>query len=125
MELGFANTASSKKLRDKYRASTTGRTEPSTAALKKSLSEGASQKTLFRAAPKAGQREKRQARQSKAEGFHVIAGNTSQLVTSAMRESFEPQRDRLQGVTILGYDELFNRLQSHSGVARRNGFFFN
>jgi hypothetical protein len=42
----------------------------------------------------------------------VVAGNTSQLITSAMRESFELQRDRLQGVTILAYDELFARLQS-------------
>jgi len=43
----------------------------------------------------------------------VVAGNTaSQLTTTGMRESFELHRDRLQGVTILGYDELFDRLQS-------------
>jgi hypothetical protein len=42
----------------------------------------------------------------------VVAGNVaSQLTTSAMRESFELHRDRLQGVTILGYDELFDRLE--------------
>jgi hypothetical protein len=51
----------------------------------------------------------------------VIAGNTSQLVTSAMRESFELQRDRLQGVTILGYDELFNRLQSTVALLEGTG----
>ena len=43
----------------------------------------------------------------------VVAGNTtSQLVTPGMRESFELHRDRLQGVTIVGYDELFDRLES-------------
>jgi hypothetical protein len=42
----------------------------------------------------------------------VVSGNTSQLTTPGMRESFELHRDRLQGVTILGYDELFDRLQS-------------
>lgn len=42
----------------------------------------------------------------------VVAGNTSQLTTPGMRESFELHRDRLQGVTILGYDELFDRLKS-------------
>ncbi len=41
----------------------------------------------------------------------IIAGNAgSELKTPAMRESFELQRERLQGVTILTYDELFSKL---------------
>jgi hypothetical protein len=43
----------------------------------------------------------------------VIAGNArNELKTSAMREGFELQRERLQGVTILAYDELFSKLAS-------------
>jgi hypothetical protein len=42
----------------------------------------------------------------------VVAGHVaSQLTTPAMRESFELHRDRLQGISILGYDELFERLE--------------
>jgi len=42
----------------------------------------------------------------------VIAGNAAnELSSNAMRESFELQRERLQGVTIIGYDELFRRLE--------------
>jgi hypothetical protein len=41
----------------------------------------------------------------------IIAGNAaSELGTSAMRESFELQRERLHGVMVLTYDELFSRL---------------
>jgi hypothetical protein len=40
----------------------------------------------------------------------VIAGHAGkQLTRSAMRESFEVQRERLQGVTVITYDELFAR----------------
>jgi hypothetical protein len=41
----------------------------------------------------------------------VIAGQTNQLDTTARRESFELQRERLQGVTVLTYDELFRRVE--------------
>lgn len=42
----------------------------------------------------------------------IIAGNArSELREAAKRESFELQRERLQGVTILTYDELFARLK--------------
>ena len=41
----------------------------------------------------------------------IIAGHAEkQLKSTAMRESFELQRDRLQGVTIITYDELFGRV---------------
>ncbi len=40
----------------------------------------------------------------------VVAGNTAQLTSRAMCESFELQRDRLQGVTVVTYDELYGRL---------------
>ena len=43
----------------------------------------------------------------------VIAGNTSrELREHAKRENFELQRERLQSVTIITYDELFSRLGS-------------
>jgi hypothetical protein len=41
----------------------------------------------------------------------VLAGNTQELETSAMRDSFELQRERMRGVTIITYDELFRRLE--------------
>jgi len=42
----------------------------------------------------------------------VVAGNAGhELTTSTMRENFELQRERLQGVTIVTYDELFRRLE--------------
>ena len=42
----------------------------------------------------------------------VIAGNvTTELKNSHMRNSFELHRERLQGVTLMGYDELFERLR--------------
>jgi len=41
----------------------------------------------------------------------IVAGNTEKELTSGpKRESFELQRERLQDVTILAYDELFRRL---------------
>jgi hypothetical protein len=42
----------------------------------------------------------------------IIAGHASNELTSRpMRESFEIQRERLQGVAIITYDELFRRLE--------------
>src|SRR6266566_5225378 len=41
----------------------------------------------------------------------VIAGNSSELSTQSMKENFELQRERIQGVTIITYDELFLRLR--------------
>jgi len=41
----------------------------------------------------------------------VVAGDTSELETSVMRESFELQREQMRGVTVLTYDELFRRLE--------------
>jgi len=41
----------------------------------------------------------------------VLAGNADKELTSAvLRENFELQRERLQGITIITYDELFRRL---------------
>jgi hypothetical protein len=40
----------------------------------------------------------------------VLAGNSAQLTNQAMRENFELQRERMQAVTIVTYDELFRRL---------------
>jgi len=42
----------------------------------------------------------------------VVAGHAgNELASPAMRESFELQRERLQGVAVVTYDELFRRLQ--------------
>jgi len=42
----------------------------------------------------------------------VIAGNVaSELKNEHMRNSFELHRERLQGITLMGYDELFERLR--------------
>ena len=41
----------------------------------------------------------------------VIAGRSSELANQDMKESFELQRERTHGVTILTFDELFLRLQ--------------
>lgn len=42
----------------------------------------------------------------------VVAGRAdTDLATPAMRESFELQRDRIHGLTIITYDELFTRLE--------------
>jgi Domain of unknown function (DUF4263) len=42
----------------------------------------------------------------------VIAGNTtSEFTSNEMKECFELQRERLQGVTVIGYDELFSKIQ--------------
>lgn len=41
----------------------------------------------------------------------LIAGLASQLTTQAMKENFELQRERVHGVTILTYDELFGRIE--------------
>jgi hypothetical protein len=40
----------------------------------------------------------------------VIAGNSSELQDQPMKENFELQREQIRGVTVLTYDELFNRL---------------
>jgi Domain of unknown function (DUF4263) len=41
----------------------------------------------------------------------VVAGHAeNELTSGSKRESFELQRERLQGVTIITYDELFHRL---------------
>lgn len=41
----------------------------------------------------------------------VIAGHSSELVKQQMKENFELQRERMQGVTVITYDELFVRLE--------------
>jgi Domain of unknown function (DUF4263) len=41
----------------------------------------------------------------------VVAGHSNQLSEQSMRENFELQRERVQGVTVITYDELFIRLQ--------------
>jgi len=41
----------------------------------------------------------------------VVAGHSKDLQTGPMRENFELQRERIQGVTIITYDELFRRLE--------------
>jgi hypothetical protein len=41
----------------------------------------------------------------------IIAGLSSKLSTQVMRENFELQRERVRGVTILTYDELFTRIE--------------
>lgn len=41
----------------------------------------------------------------------VIAGNTAELCELSMRENFDLQRERVHGVTIITYDELFRRLE--------------
>jgi hypothetical protein len=47
----------------------------------------------------------------------VIAGQAGRELTNrAMRENFELLRERLQGVTIVTYDELFRRLQRHMDI---------
>jgi hypothetical protein len=42
----------------------------------------------------------------------VIAGNCSELNTPDKKESFELQRERLQGVTVITYDEMFRKLET-------------
>lgn len=39
----------------------------------------------------------------------VLAGNVAQLTSVAHRECFELQRERLRGITLVTYDELFNK----------------
>lgn len=41
----------------------------------------------------------------------VVAGNSAELSEQHMKENFELQRERMQGVTIITYDELFVRLE--------------
>jgi hypothetical protein len=41
----------------------------------------------------------------------VIAGLSSELSTQVMRENFELQRERVRGVTVLTFDELFLRIE--------------
>lgn len=50
----------------------------------------------------------------------VLAGHAGELVSAAMRESFELQRERLQGVTVLTYDELFRRLERFVALLEGN-----
>lgn len=52
----------------------------------------------------------------------VIAGNgKKEFVNDAMKESFELQRERLQGVTVVTYDELFLKLQRLIELLEVNG----
>ena len=41
----------------------------------------------------------------------IIAGHSAELTDQNMRENFELQRQRIHGVTIITYDELFLRLE--------------
>lgn len=41
----------------------------------------------------------------------IIAGNSAELADRSMRENFELQRERMHGVTIITFDELFLRLE--------------
>jgi len=41
----------------------------------------------------------------------IIAGHTGELADQSMRENFELQRERIGGVTIITFDELFLRLE--------------
>jgi hypothetical protein len=41
----------------------------------------------------------------------VVAGQSSELSTQTMRENFELQRERVRGVTVLTFDELFLRIE--------------
>ncbi len=41
----------------------------------------------------------------------VVSGHSEELSSQVMRENFELQRERLQGVTVITYDELFRRLE--------------
>jgi hypothetical protein len=41
----------------------------------------------------------------------VIAGQSTELATQAMRENFELQRERVRGVTVVTFDELFLRIE--------------
>ena len=42
----------------------------------------------------------------------VVAGHaTNQLTSETLRTNFELQRERLQGVSVITYDELFRKLQ--------------
>jgi hypothetical protein len=41
----------------------------------------------------------------------VIAGHTAELTNKKMRENFEIHRERIRGVTVVTYDELFMRLE--------------
>jgi hypothetical protein len=41
----------------------------------------------------------------------VIAGDSAELSNQNMKENFELQRERIQGVTVITYDELFLRLE--------------
>jgi hypothetical protein len=40
----------------------------------------------------------------------VIAGDSTELNTTTKKESFDLQRDRMQGVTVVTYDEMFDKL---------------
>ena len=51
----------------------------------------------------------------------VVAGNSSELSAPGMKESFELQRDRLQGVTVVTYDELFLKLKRFVEIVEPSG----
>jgi hypothetical protein len=40
----------------------------------------------------------------------VVAGDSGEFGDQRLRENFELQRERIQGVTIITFDELFLRL---------------
>ena len=42
----------------------------------------------------------------------VIAGDSTELNTNAKKERFDLQRDRIQGVTVVTYDEMFEKLKT-------------
>jgi hypothetical protein len=41
----------------------------------------------------------------------VVAGTSTELKTQAMKENFELQRERVRGVVVLTFDELFLRIE--------------
>ncbi len=52
----------------------------------------------------------------------VIAGNSRlELANDAMKESFELQRERLQGVTVITYDELFLKIRRLIELLEKSG----
>lgn len=51
----------------------------------------------------------------------VLAGDSHELIDQPMRENFELQRERVQAVTIVTYDELFARLQSLVSFLENSG----
>lgn len=56
----------------------------------------------------------------------ILAGNSKELDTVAKKECFELQRERLNGITVVTFDELFGKLRELitllSGEAPQDGF---